>query len=95
MLFMLNVGFLFTSHAQSSPPSPPLSVSDPDLTDPLNKDDVKISYLLTDHLGSIRVITSEQGAELARFDYYPYGEEIELTQQTTNSNQLRLLSLKL
>ncbi|MBI2626957.1 MAG: RHS repeat-associated core domain-containing protein [Parcubacteria group bacterium] len=43
---------------------------------PLSSSDVNLNYLLTDHLGSTRVIIDEKGKELQRFDYYPYGEAI-------------------
>ena len=44
---------------------------------PLDPSDVNLNFLLTDHLGSTRVITDKEGKELQRFDYYPYGEEIQ------------------
>lgn len=34
------------------------------------------SYLTTDHLGSTRVVTREDGSVKARYDYLPFGEEI-------------------
>jgi RHS repeat-associated protein len=33
-------------------------------------------YLSTDHLGSIRMVTSQSGTIVARHDYMPFGEEI-------------------
>jgi RHS repeat-associated protein len=37
------------------------------------------SYLTTDHLGSTRVVTKQNGSVKARYDYMPFGEEIETT----------------
>ena len=34
------------------------------------------SYLITDHLGSTRVVTDSSGNVKARYDYLPFGEEI-------------------
>src|SRR5262249_4626247 len=34
------------------------------------------SYLITDHLGSTRLVTDSQGNVRARHDYLPFGEEI-------------------
>jgi RHS repeat-associated protein len=34
------------------------------------------SYLTTDHLGSTRVVTKQDGSVKARYDYLPFGEEI-------------------
>ena len=36
----------------------------------------KVSYLTTDHLGSPRINTDENGTVTARHDYHPFGEEI-------------------
>jgi RHS repeat-associated protein len=33
-------------------------------------------YVTADHLGSTRVVTNASGAEVKRYDYLPYGEEI-------------------
>jgi len=38
---------------------------------------VTMSYLTTDHLGSTRVVTDGAGGVKARYDYLPFGEEIE------------------
>ena len=35
------------------------------------------SYLTTDHLGSTRVVTNSSGGVKARYDYLPFGEEID------------------
>ncbi|HYM01279.1 MAG TPA: RHS repeat-associated core domain-containing protein, partial [Blastocatellia bacterium] len=37
----------------------------------------KTSYLTTDHLGSTRVVTDQNGAVESRHDYLPFGEEIQ------------------
>jgi RHS repeat-associated protein len=34
------------------------------------------SYLTTDHLGSTRVVTKQDGSVKARYDYLPFGEEL-------------------
>jgi RHS repeat-associated protein len=39
--------------------------------------DAKVSYLTTDHLGSPRINTDQNGAVRARHDYQPFGEEIQ------------------
>jgi RHS repeat-associated protein len=36
----------------------------------------KVNYLTTDHLGSPRINTDQNGAVIARHDYMPFGEEI-------------------
>ncbi|MBK7704652.1 MAG: hypothetical protein IPJ30_02450 [Acidobacteria bacterium] len=36
----------------------------------------QVAYLTTDHLGSPRINTNENGAVISRHDYRPYGEEI-------------------
>jgi RHS repeat-associated protein len=35
-----------------------------------------IHYITTDHLGSVRVVTDENGVVVSRHDYLPFGEEI-------------------
>lgn len=42
---------------------------------PLNFSDVEITYLLTNHLGSVVVEADTGGRETARRSYFPYGEE--------------------
>ena len=37
----------------------------------------QVSYLTTDHLGSPRINTDQNGAVMARHDYQPFGEEIQ------------------
>ena len=37
----------------------------------------QVSYLTTDHLGSPRINTDQNGAVIARHDYQPFGEEIQ------------------
>ncbi|MEP6850910.1 MAG: hypothetical protein ABI999_18780 [Acidobacteriota bacterium] len=44
-----------------------------------NSTDAKISYLTSDHLGSPRINTDQNGAVIARHDYMPFGEEIDGT----------------
>jgi hypothetical protein len=34
------------------------------------------TYLTSDHLGSIRAVTSGTGSPLARYDYSPFGDEL-------------------
>jgi RHS repeat-associated protein len=41
-----------------------------------NSTDAKVSYLTSDHLGSPRINTDQNGAIIARHDYHPFGEEI-------------------
>jgi RHS repeat-associated protein len=43
----------------------------------------QVSYMTTDHLGSPRVITNENGAVTSREDYSPFGEETITSQRTT------------
>ena len=62
-LFAIGIGFLvFSKSAFAVDPKP------------LDPTQVQINYLLTDHLGSVRVITDDKGKELYRFNHYPYGE---------------------
>ena len=42
----------------------------------------KVSYLTTDHLGSPRIITDENGQVISRRDFQPFGEEITTSQRT-------------
>ena len=39
----------------------------------------QVSYLTSDHLGSPRINTNENGAVIARHDYQPFGEEVART----------------
>jgi RHS repeat-associated protein len=41
----------------------------------------QVSYLTTDHLGSPRINTNENGAVISRHDYHPFGEEITSSQR--------------
>jgi RHS repeat-associated protein len=41
----------------------------------------KVSYLTSDHLGSPRITTDQNGAIIARHDYQPFGEEIATSQR--------------
>ncbi|HEX8649217.1 MAG TPA: RHS repeat-associated core domain-containing protein, partial [Pyrinomonadaceae bacterium] len=36
-----------------------------------------VSYVLTDHQGSVRLVVNESGAVTARHDYLPFGEELQ------------------
>ena len=45
--------------------------------------DAKVAYLTTDHLGSPRINTDQNGAVIARHDYMPFGEEIFSDARTT------------
>lgn len=38
--------------------------------------DVATDYMHADHLGTPRVVTNQNGGEVTRHDYYPFGEEI-------------------
>jgi len=38
--------------------------------------DAKVNYLTSDHLGSPRINTNQNGAVISRHDYHPFGEEI-------------------
>lgn len=51
------------------PPPPPPSGS--------GTSTYRVEYLHTDALGSVRMVTDQAGAVLARRDYYPFGGEIE------------------
>jgi RHS repeat-associated protein len=42
----------------------------------------QVSYLTSDHLGSPRINTDQNGAVIARHDYHPFGEEIYTSQRT-------------
>ncbi len=44
--------------------------------------DAKVAYLTSDHLGSPRINTDAIGAEIARHDYHPFGEEVSTSQRT-------------
>ncbi|MCC7308867.1 MAG: hypothetical protein IT173_14985 [Acidobacteria bacterium] len=48
--------------------------------------DAKVAYLTTDHLGSPRINTDQNGAVISRHDYHPFGEEIFTAQRTTGLN---------
>ncbi|MCC7306483.1 MAG: RHS repeat-associated core domain-containing protein [Acidobacteria bacterium] len=48
--------------------------------------DAKVAYLTSDHLGSPRINTDQNGAVIARHDYHPFGEEIFTAQRTTGLN---------
>lgn len=37
---------------------------------------VKIEYYHLDPIGSVRLVTDSAGAEVARYDYHPFGEEV-------------------
>ncbi|HMM81501.1 MAG TPA: RHS repeat-associated core domain-containing protein [Pyrinomonadaceae bacterium] len=41
--------------------------------------DAKVNYLTSDHLGSPRITTDQNGAIISRHDYMPFGEEIDGT----------------
>jgi len=41
--------------------------------------DAKVNYLSSDHLGSPRINTNQNGAVISRHDYHPFGEEIDGT----------------
>lgn len=45
-------------------------------TNVANSTDAKVAYLTSDHLGSPRINTDQNGTVIARHDYLPYGEEI-------------------
>lgn len=42
-----------------------------------NSTDAKVNYLTSDHLGSPRINTDQNGTVTARHDYHPFGEEID------------------
>ena len=48
--------------------------------------DAKVAYLTSDHLGSPRINTDQNGAVIARHDYHPFGEEILTAQRTAGLN---------
>jgi len=45
----------------------------------------QVSYLTTDHLGSPRINTSENGGIISRHDYHPFGEKIATSQRTSGT----------
>ena len=51
-----------------------------------NSTDAKVNYLTSDHLGSPRINTDQNGAVIARHDYHPFGEEISTSQRTAGLN---------
>ncbi len=42
----------------------------------------QVSYVTADHLGSPRIKTDQNGAVIARNDYYPYGEDVSTANRT-------------
>ncbi len=40
---------------------------------------------ITDHLGSTRVVLNNAGSVLERYDYYPYGEKIDISVANTGN----------
>ncbi|MBV6497005.1 MAG: hypothetical protein JFAIHJKO_02138 [Pyrinomonadaceae bacterium] len=44
--------------------------------------DPKVNYTTSDHLGSPRVLTDQNGAVISRRDFHPFGEEIITAQRT-------------
>ena len=42
-------------------------------------------YFITDHLGSTRVVLNNAGNVLERYDYYPYGEKIDVSVANTGN----------
>ncbi|GIU81254.1 MAG: hypothetical protein KatS3mg006_0318 [Pyrinomonadaceae bacterium] len=44
--------------------------------------EAKVSYLMSDHLGSPRVLTEQSGKVYSRRDFMPFGEEIRTLQRT-------------
>jgi RHS repeat-associated protein len=46
----------------------------------------KVSYLTTDHLGSPRVITDQNGAVISRKDFTAFGEEVTSSQRVGGTN---------
>ena len=42
----------------------------------------KTSYLTSDHLGSPRILTDQNGATISRRDFHPFGEEISAPERT-------------
>ncbi|MFY9571566.1 MAG: RHS repeat-associated core domain-containing protein, partial [Blastocatellia bacterium] len=63
-IFVYNVaGQLIAEYASDPVPSPPGGGG--------------TSYLTSDHLGSTRIVTTSAGGVKARYDYLPFGEEIE------------------
>ena len=40
---------------------------------------------ITDHLGSTRVVLNNAGSVLERYDYYPYGEKIDVSVANTGN----------
>ena len=49
----------------------------------------EVSYFHTDALGSVRLITNASGAEVATFDYLPFGQEWAGTSSPNSENVLR------
>jgi len=45
----------------------------------------KVSYLTTDHLGSPRVVTDQNGAVISRKDFTAFGEAVSSTQRTSGT----------
>lgn len=46
-----------------------------------------VSYLTSDHLGSPRINTDQNGSVTARHDYQPFGEEIQRTSYGADTNR--------
>jgi RHS repeat-associated protein len=44
-------------------------------------------YVMTDHLGSVRMVTDQNGAAITRHDYLPFGEEIPGSSPSTDMEQ--------
>ena len=55
-------------------------------TDPSNSSfTAQQRYYITDHLGSTRVVLDKVGNVLERYDYYPYGEKIDVSVANTGN----------
>ncbi len=62
-------GVIFDGPGKPPPPPPPPPVQ--------SAPSVNAQHVHTDHLGSTRLMTDEEGAEIGRFKYYPFGHEAE------------------
>jgi len=49
----------------------------------------KVNYLTTDHLGSPRVLTDQNGAVISRRDFHPFGDEIITPQRRHRRSRTR------
>jgi RHS repeat-associated protein len=57
-----------------------------------SQQDAKVSYLTSDHLGSPRINTDQNGQVIARHDYQPFGEEITRASYGADSTRQKFTS---